>query len=71
MYKMLRVLPDTDKEPSLADHGDSDEEEEVQEEDFMGIVFPSTIFSYLFLFLKPSCQPLTPNLAITVDLDFL
>lgn len=38
-----------------------------REEDFIGIIFLSAIFSYLFLFLKPSLQPLTPNLGITVS----
>lgn len=36
----------------------------------MGIIFPSTILSYLVLFLKPSFQPLIPNLGVTVDSDF-
>lgn len=39
-------------------------------EKFMGIIFPSTILSYLVLFLKPSFQPLIPNLGVTVDSDF-
>lgn len=47
-------------------YGDDDEEE-----DFMGVILSSTIFSYLFLFLKLPFQPLTPNLGVTVDFYFL
>lgn len=77
---MLRMLPGTDQGPSLVDYDDGDgvDEEEKQEEkeqlqeedDFIGIIFPSIIFSHLFLFLKPSFQPLTPNLRVTVDFLF-
>lgn len=65
--------------PSLVDYDDGDgideekkqEEEQMEEEDdFIGIIFPSIIFSYLFLFLKPSFHPLTPNLRVTVDFLF-
>lgn len=76
---MLRMLPGTDQVPSLVDYDDGDgieegekqEEEQLEEEDdFIGIIFPSIIFSYLSLFLKPSFQRLTPNLRVTVDFLF-
>lgn len=61
---------DDDDEKQKEEEEQQKQEGQQEEEAFIGIIFASTNFSYLFLFLKPSLQPLTPNLEVTVHFLF-